>query len=153
MQYTLEIEIDQPRSKIAELFGDPQNLAFWQPGFVSYEHLSGDEGKPGSKSRLLYKNRGRDVEMIETVEVDNLPDEFTATYEAKGMRIKVKNLFTEVAPDKTRWVSENESKVSGFMMRIISIIMPGCFKNESWKYMENFKAFAEDGSDVREKAK
>ena len=32
-------------------------------------------------------------------------------------------------------------------------IMPGCFKKESFKYMTNFKAFAETGADVRESGK
>ena len=50
---------------------------------------------------------------------------------------------------KTRWLSGNEAKVSGFMMCLISVIMPGCFRKESQKYMENFKAFAETVADVR----
>ena len=139
MKYHLEIEINQPRERVAELFGNPENLAFWQPGFVSLEHLSGEEGEAGSKSRLLYKNRGRDVEMIETVTVDNLPDEFSATYEAKGMLIAVNNRFEEAGPGRTRWSSDNEGQVSGIMMNMnrdqtnaIAIQVPstlssGCF--------------------------
>ena len=91
MNYTIEMEIDQPRKKIAELFGDPQNLAYWQPGFLSLEHIGGDEGKPGAKSRRHYKNRDRDVELTETMIVDSLPDEFSATYDGKGIHMVVIN--------------------------------------------------------------
>jgi len=150
MNYTIELEVDKPRDEVARLFMDEASLPFWQPGFVSIEHLSGDEGKPGAKSKLLYKNRGRDVEMIETIQVFSPPDEFTATFEAKGMHMTVKNLFYEAGENKTRWVSENEAQTSGLMMKIVGILMPGCFKKESMKYNVAFKAFAETGADVRE---
>lgn len=150
MKYTLELEIDQAREKVAELFGNPENLVYWQPGFISIEHLSGEKGEAGSKYRLLYKNRGRDVELIETLTVANLPEEFSATYEAKGMVIAVNNRFEEAGPEKTRWISVNEGKVSGIMMRLMALIMPRCFEKESLKYMVNFKAFAETGADCRD---
>ena len=153
MTYSIELDLDLPRDKVGELFGNPDNLAFWQPGFVSMEHTSGEEGAVGAKSRLLYKNRGRDVELIETVKVNNLPEEFTATYEAKGMWIEVKNRFEENGPEKTKWISENDVKLSGIMMRLIGLVMPGCFKKETLKYNVNFKAFAEKGADIRDQAK
>ena len=71
MEYTLEIEIDQPREKVSALFLKQENLAFWQPGFISAETISGDPGAEGSKTRLLYDNRGRKVEMVETITVFN----------------------------------------------------------------------------------
>jgi uncharacterized protein YndB with AHSA1/START domain len=151
MNYTIELEVDKPRDEVAKLFTDSASLPFWQPGFVSLEHLSGDEGKPGAKSRLMYKNRGQDVELVETIEVNDPPEEFTATFDAKGMHIWVKNTFHEIDGGKrTRWVSENEGKTSGLMMKIIGILMPGCFKKESMKYNVAFKAFAETGADIRE---
>lgn len=52
MNYTLEIEINQPRARVAELFGDPENLGAWQPGYLGLEHLSGTEGAAGSTSTL-----------------------------------------------------------------------------------------------------
>ena len=38
-----------------------------QTGFLKFEHIRGEEGKPGAKPRILCKNRGRDVELIETM--------------------------------------------------------------------------------------
>lgn len=149
INYTLEIDINQPRSRVAELFGEPANLGAWQPGFLSMEDLEGEPGAPGSTSRLKYAHRKREVEMTETLVVNDLPNEFTATYRARGMTMTVRNLFKEDGEGKTQWISENEAEVSGLLMRIISMIMPGCFKKQSFKYMKNFKAFAEDGKDLR----
>lgn len=149
MQYTLEIEIEQPREQVAALFGDPENLGAWQPGFLKCEDISSDPGQAGSVCRLSYLHGKREVELMETIEVANLPEEFSARFEAPGMVMTVRNRFEEAGPDKTKWISDNDAQVSGFMMRLMTILMPGCFRKQSWKYMENFKAFAEEGRDLR----
>ena len=152
MNYTLEIEIDQPKAKIAELFGNPDNLAYWQPGFQSCEPLESPAGEP-RQYRMLYKHGKRDIEMHETVIADDLPDKYTARYKAPGMVMHIENVFEELSSNKTRWVSHNTATVSGFFMRLMTFIMPGCFKKQSFLYMKHFKAFAEEGTDVRETEK
>ena len=147
--YSLEIEIELPRSKVSELFGNPDNLGYWQPGFVSIEPLDGESDLPETRHRLLYTQGKREIEMIETVEVDGLPDEYIATYVAKGMRMRVANRFEKIDENRTRWVSDNEAHTSGLLMMLFGILMPGCFKKESFRMMKNFKAFAENGDDVR----
>lgn len=142
MKYTLDIEIDLPRAKVVELFDNPDNLKKWQPDLVSFEHLSGDPGQVGAKSKLLHKMGKREVEMIETVTSRNLPDEFSGTYEAKGVWNLVENRFVEVDENKTKWILDTEFKCSGFM-RIMALLMPGMFKKQSFKFMQQFKEFAE----------
>ncbi len=143
--YTLSVEIEQPIARVAELFGDPETLPFWQPGFQGLEKQ--DDGT----TKLRYLNRGREVVMIETVIKDDLPREYTSRFVVPGMMaMTVANRFEEIAPDRTRYVSENTAESQGLMMKIIGFLMPGCFKKESLRYMENFKAFAEHGTDVRE---
>ena len=141
MKYTLNIEIKLPRDKVIELFDNPDNLKHWQPGFISYEHISGEAGQPGSKTHLRYKMGRREVEMIETITVRNLPDEFSGTYEAKGVWNQVKNTFTD-NNGTTTWTAENEFKFKGFM-KLMGALMPGAFKKQSFKYMKLFKEFAE----------
>ena len=151
IQYTLEILIDLPRDKVCELFVDPNNLYFWQPGLLSIEPLDGGTNQPGEKTRLRYLHGKREVEMIETLKVFSPPKEFTATFEAKGMWMEVENHFEETGPNQTKWISNNKAQTSGFMMKLIGLLMPGCFKKQSFLYMKYFKAFAEDRADVREK--
>ncbi len=143
MKYQLEIELDLPRSKVIELFDNPDNMPKWQPGLMSFELLSGTVGEVGAKSRLKYKMGQREIEMIETITERNLPDVFSGTYEAKGVFNTVVNHFEEISPTKTRWIAVNEFQCSG-MMRIMSSLMPGVFKKETFKYMKNFKEFAEE---------
>lgn len=142
MKYTCEVTINLPRQRVTALFDDPDNLKKWQPGLQTFEPVSGEPGQPGAKSRLVYHQGGRTIEMIETVTARNLPDEFSGAYEAKGVFNRITNRFYEDGPDKTRWVAQNEFDFSG-VMRLFAFFMRGAFPKQTQKDMNRFKAFAE----------
>lgn len=142
MKYTCETEINKPVDKVVELFDNPDNLKKWMEGLQSFEHISGTPGQPGAKSRLKFKMGKRELEMIETITVRDLPAEFSGTYEAKGVFNVVKNRFISISASKTKYISEQEFQFRGFM-KIIAALMPGAFKKQSMKYLNDFKTFAE----------
>lgn len=150
MKYKNEIVINAPREKVLELFSDPSKIQEWQPGFVSMEKLSGEPGMVGSKVKMLYKMGKRDVEMIETITVNKLPNEFSGTYEAKGVFNQVQNFFEELPDDQTKYWTINEFQFKGFM-KVIGFLFPGAFKKESQKYLDLFKAFVEKSNEVSSK--
>jgi len=84
----------------------------------------------------------REIEMIETVTKRNLPDEFSEAYETKGAFNLIKNKFIELGNNKTKWIAENDFLLSGFMW-LMGLFMPGAFRKESFKYINQFKEFAE----------
>lgn len=142
MKYSTEIEINLPVNKVIELFDNPDNMKYWQPGLESFEYLSGTPGQPGAKSKLKYKMGKREIELIETITVRNLPEEFSGTYEAKGVFNIVKNKFISLPDGKTKYITEHEFQFSG-MMKLFGFLMPGAFRKESFKLMKQFKEFAE----------
>ena len=142
MKYINEVEINAPLDKVIVLFDDPANLAKWQPGLLSFEPVSGTPGQPGAKSKLKYRMGKRDVEMIETITVRDLPREFSGTYEAKGVFNYVTNRFEALGNSKTKYTTENEFKFKG-IMKLIGFLMPGAFKKQSQKYLDLFRDFAE----------
>jgi uncharacterized membrane protein len=142
MKYTVEIEIESPVEKVVELFDNPDNMNKWMDGLQSFEHLSGAPGQPGAKSRLKFKMGKREIEMIETITVRDLPKEFSGIYETKGVYNSVKSSFSPLPGNKTRYSSEQEFQFSGFM-KIMAFLMPGAFKKESVKYLAAFKKFVE----------
>ncbi|RYZ59598.1 MAG: SRPBCC family protein [Proteobacteria bacterium] len=142
MKYSCEVIIDLHIDRVVELFDNPDNLKHWQPGLLSFERISGNPGQPGAKSRLKFKMGNRDIEMIETVTVRNLPHEFSGTYDAKGVFNIVKNYFTPMSATQTRFVSEQEFKFSGFM-KAVGFMLPDVFRKTSQQYLTHFKAFAE----------
>ncbi len=147
MEYTLDIEIKLPRNQVIEKFNNEENIKHWQKGFVSMEHLSGIKGKTGAISKLTYKMGKREIEMIETITLFDLPESFHLTFDAKNVYNIQENYFEELSNGNTKWVSKNEFKFNGFM-KLMGFLMPGAFKKQSCAYMEDFKAFAEEGKSV-----
>ena len=142
MKYTSEIEINSPIDKVIELFDNPDNMDKWMKGLQSFEPISGKPGQVGAKSRLKFKMGKREIEMIETITVRNLPDEFSGTYDAKGVFNIVKNRFISLPNNRTKYISEQEFQFSG-IMKIIGFLMPSAFKKQSMKYLCDFKNFVE----------
>ncbi len=143
MKYTCKLVINLPREQVVELFDNPDNLPRWMEGLQSFEHLSGEPGRPGAKSRLIFeRGEGETFEMIETLTRNNLPDEMSGTYQTNGTCNRIVNRFVAEGPDATRWVAENEFHFSGFM-RIAAWFMRPLFKRQSLKFMRAFKVFAE----------
>lgn len=142
MKYTAEIEINLPIDRVVMLFDDPSNLGKWMEGLQSFEHISGTPGQPGAKSRLKFFVHNRNLELIETITIRNLPDEFSGTYETKGIYNIVKNKFIALPGNRTKHISEQEFQFNG-LMKLIAFLMPGAFKKQSMKYLADFKKFAE----------
>ena len=143
MKYTTEIEINKPIDEVVAKFDNTDNLSKWMEGLQSFEHISGTPGQPGAKSRLKFKMGNREIEMIETISVRNLPDEFSGTYEAKGVYNIVRNKFVKLSENKTKYITEQEFEFKGFM-KIIAFLMPSAFKKQSLKYQRDFKNFVEN---------
>ncbi len=149
MKYTVSIDLDLPRDEVVRLFDSTDNLYKWQRGLLSFEPISGAPGQPGAKSKLKFQMGKRQIEMIETITARNLPEQFDGTYEAPGIFNIISNRFVVLGSNQTRWESENEFQFRG-MMRLMGFLMKGAFPKQSLKYMEDFKAFAERGIDVRD---
>ena len=142
MEYTCELIIDLPRDRVIELFDSSENLSKWQPGLQEFEHIIGEPGQAGAKSRMVYDENGRRIEMIEIILNQNFPDECSATYEATGVFNRISNHFYDEGENKTRWVMESEFQFSG-VYKLMGLFMKGSFPKETIKQMNSFKTFAE----------
>ena len=150
MKYTTEIIVNIPLDEFMTKFDNPENMKHWQKGLVSFSPLSGAQGQEGGKMELRYKMGKRELVLIETILRRNLPYEFHATYEAKGVHNIQKNYFKALDDNSSKWISETEFEFNGFMMKVMAFFMPGAFKKQSLQYMRDFKSFAETGASVAE---
>lgn len=146
MRYTLTIDINLPRKKVIDFFDNEENLKEWQPGLQKTEHLSGEPGKEGAKTKMFYKMGKREIEMIETIKLNQLPERIDTTYDASGVLNLQENYFIELDDNITQWKSVCEFRFNNLTMKIMGWLMPGAFKKQSWKYMELFKQFAESSN-------
>ena len=142
MKYTCHVDINKPVDEVVRLFDNPENLRHWQPGLLSYEHLEGEPGTEGARAKMHYKMGKRDVEMIETIMYRNFPDAMKCTYEANGVLNIQETRFEPIDNERTRYTSENEFQLKGFM-KLMGWLMPGAFKKQTLKFMNQFKSYAE----------
>lgn len=142
MKYTNQVTINKPLNEVVDKFDNLDNMFKWMPGLVSFEPISGTPGEVGAKARMKFKMGNREIEMIETITVKNLPHEYSGTYDANGVYNIVKNYFSAVDAKTTLYKSENEFQFKGFM-KLIALLMPGAFKKQSQVYLDKFKEFAE----------
>ena len=160
MKYTNSIEIGLPREKVAQLLADPTHLPMWLRGMVLHEPVSGIHGQLGTKSRVVMQSGQREIECTETItrrdpaDLHGIPKGIVVHFDREivgaGMWSVVRDRLTEAGPQTTLWESESEYRFSGLLMRLVGLLMPGAFRKQSQQHMQDFKAFAEQGKDVRE---
>lgn len=149
MKYTTQITVNLPREEFVKKLDNPENMKHWQRGLVSYEQLSGNPGEEGAQMNLKYRMGKREFEMVETIVKRGFPEEFHSTYDTKSVHNIQKNFFKD-ENGKTTWISESEFQFSSFGMKLMGFLMPGAFKKQSMKYLQDFKAFAEEDKSVLE---
>jgi|TARA_R110002020_G_scaffold199778_3_gene401537 hypothetical protein len=150
MKYTTEVIINKPRAEVIEKLDSAENMKHWQRGLTHYKDIQGTPGAEGAKMELHYKMGKRDMQLTETIQKRDFPNEFHATYDAKGVHNIQQNYFEEIDANTTRWRSESEFQFQGFGMKLMGFLMPGAFKKQSQKYLNDFKNFVENGTSVAE---
>jgi hypothetical protein len=159
MKYTVSIEIARPLAEVVQLLADPAQLPKWLRGLVLHEPLSGTHGQLGTTSRVVFQMGAQRVECTETItrreplDLHGIPKGSVVHFEreivAKGMWSAARERLSETGPQTTLWQSECEYRFNGVLMRLVGLLMPGAFRKQSQQHMQDFKAFAEQGQDVR----
>lgn len=160
MRYTNSIEIALPRETVAQLLADPAQLPKWLRGLVLHEPIEGVHGQLGTRSRVVLRSGQRTFEATETitrrepVDLHDIPAgtvvHFDREIVGRGMWSLVQDRLTEVGPQATLWVSDSEYRFTSLPMRLLSRLLTGAFHKQSQQHLTDFKAFAEQGTDVRE---
>ncbi|TYA52513.1 SRPBCC family protein [Formosa maritima] len=148
MNYTTEIIVNVPLNTFIKKFDNPENMKHWQRGLIGYDYISGTPGDIGAKMKLNYKMGKRNMELIETITHKKMPYEFHVMFDTNGMHNIQENYFEETPEGHTKWTSKSEFIPTSFILRMMTLIMPGTFKKQSKKYMQDFKNFAEKGTSV-----
>ena len=145
MKFSSTLDIRARRERVVELFRNPDNLSKWQDGFQGVTHVSGVAGETGAPKKMFYANGGREMELLETITLNRLPDEFSALYQHIHMENTMTSRFSEIdGGSGTRFECEVEhTKFNGLMPRLIAWLFPGMFRKQAQKWFDQFKAYAE----------
>jgi Polyketide cyclase / dehydrase and lipid transport len=160
MKYTVSIEIALSREQVVQLLADPAHIPKWLRGLVLHEPLNGMHGQVGTESRVVMQTGQQKMELTETItrrdpaDLHEIPRDSIVHFDreivAKGMWCAARERLTETGPETTLWESENEYRFGSLPMRLMVSFMRGAFRKQSRQHMQDFKAFAEHGTDVRE---
>jgi hypothetical protein len=143
MKFKLETIIAKPRAEVWKAFDNPDNLSKWQDGLKSFEHVSGEAGKPGAVSKLTFIENGREIVLMETVTRRIEPEAMDGTYVAPGVKNHIRNTFVEISPVETKWLMETEFIFNSIPMRAFGAMMKGAFLKRTSDNLQKFKAFVE----------
>ncbi|MER7858804.1 SRPBCC family protein [Amycolatopsis japonica] len=160
MKYTVSIEIALPREQVVQLISDPAHMPKWLRGLVLHEPLNGAHGRLGTTSRVVFQTGKQRMEATETItrvdpaDLRAIPSSVVVHYDreitGKGMWQAQRDRIIDAGPNTTVWESQSEFRFDGLMMRLVALFMPGLFRKQSRRHMQDFKAFAEHGTDVRQ---
>ncbi|TYB80102.1 SRPBCC family protein [Bizionia gelidisalsuginis] len=148
MKYTHTIIINISLPEFVKVLTDYNALKYWQRGFISFEHLSGDFSRVGGKIKQNY-NFGKDsISVIQTVTHSNLPYEIFVNYDTEGMCNRQKNHFSQLSENQIKWVCKTQCIPTSLYTRMLTVFMPRVFKKQTAIYLNDFKNYAEKGLSV-----
>jgi len=141
MKSVVELEINAPQSRAAELYADPENSLKWMTDLEKYEPISGSPGMPGSTYRLVPKKG--DMIFVATVIERDLPAEVRLNLENSKVTVAVKANFAALSAGTTKLTSEETFSFKGFFNQVFAFFARPSIKRAHRKHMEAFKQFAE----------
>jgi len=147
MKFTCSIIINQPRSRVVELFSNPKYLKHYQDNFIKKELVSGNAGETQAISKLYYKMGKGTMELTETIVNNNLPESFHGHYHHKHMDNTMDSYFEALDSTVTKYTAKiHYTAFRGFMAKTMAFFFPFVFKKQVDKWMKNFKTFVEENT-------
>jgi uncharacterized membrane protein len=144
MHLKFSLILNTPRDEAWRAFDNVDNLQRWQPALTEYAPLSGKSGQPGATARLVYREAGHRIELVETVTSRREPSEFNASYESSHGRNTLHNRFEEIGDGQTRWNLEAEFSFKG-AARLMAPMLRGTIEKRIRSDAERFKSLLEAG--------
>ena len=142
--FEYEIEVDKPLSEVYAAWDNPENLPRWLTGLQRTELISGEPGTVGAKTRQIYLERGRTVEMIETITAIEPGKHSEGTLEVPGMKATMVVDFVDKGESTViRFRSEFQSR--SLMMRLMMPFMKGQIRRRQCGDLERFGEMVEAG--------
>jgi uncharacterized protein YndB with AHSA1/START domain len=144
MRSVVDLEIDGPRERVAELYSDPNNNPKWMDDLERNEPISGVLGEPGSRYRMVSKDSN--MHFVVTVVSVRQPENVKLHLDWKHATVDINVDFIVLSEGRTRFVSTEEFKFRGLLWRVSGLFARRAIKAAHRRHMEGFKRFAESES-------
>lgn len=141
MKSVIELDINAPQAKVAELFSDPNNNPKWMDDLERIEPMKGTLGEPGSVYRLIPKQG--DMVFVATVVSQELPERFNLFLDSKSVSVSIADQLLQLSADKTKLISTETFDFKGILNKLFSLFARAAIKRVHRRHMEAFKRYAE----------
>ena len=117
VKFTSTIVVNKPASVAWKIFMDDSKLRDWLTGFKSAEHLSGKNNEPGSIYKMVFEEKGKVFEMIETVTRVEENKEFSFDLDHKLMS-SINSVLFDSKEETTTISGVTKTKGKGIMAHL-----------------------------------
>ena len=142
-KYSVSVEVDVPIEEVWEVYMDESRMDEWLTGFRSMETIEGEPLTVGSKHRLVFEERGKEVVLVETVRVIDPPREFAFDLEHELMNSTMSVTLESIGDDKTRLISQTATSSPKLLWKIIMPFMTPQMRKRHRGDLERLKAMIE----------
>lgn len=137
------VTINRPVEEVWLAFMNSGNLSHWLTGFVSITPISGQQGMPGSKNKIVLKERGKEMIVTETVQQITPSQLFRCTMENAQMNSENDFRFVSFG-HYTEIIQTVRLYPNGFMMKLLLPLVKGAVKKTMTNDLMRFKKFIEE---------
>ena len=142
MKSVIELEINAPQEKVAELFDNPQMFPLWMDDVERIEPVrSRTDIAEGPAFRMVTKEG--DLEFVGRVVRRDPPHRSRLVLRASNVTVAVKGTFVRVSDLETKLVSEETFSFKGLFGRLFGFLGRRSIHRAHRRQMESFKRFAE----------
>ena len=142
-KFSVSIEVDKPIQHCWDILMDESRMAEWAIGFKSVETIEGEPLTVGSKNRMLFEERGKEIVFIETVRVIDPPREFTFDLDHEVMNSTVSMALESIGAERTRLFTHTEGRPPKLLFKIMMPFMVPQMKKRQFQQLENLKTIME----------
>ena len=138
------IEIDRPLKEVYAAFNNPDNLPRWISGLQRTEPISGTPDQVGAKTRQIYLERGRIVELIETITAHEPMKRFAGEIAGPGVSVAIHVEFVDRGAT-TLVVAGCDIRSRSFMLALLLPFIKSSIRKRQGADFERFKRLLEAG--------
>jgi carbon monoxide dehydrogenase subunit G len=131
--------------KVWENFMNPENLKHWLTGFVSAQHLTGKPGEAGSTSKLKFMERGKEMELTETVLFSKPAEQYTCRMEHTSFSTESDVRLVSFG-NRTELIQTVQLSPKGFFMKLLLPVIKGEMKKRTLNELLKLKHLIESGN-------
>jgi len=142
-KFSVSLEVDKPIQHCWDILMDESRMAEWAIGFQSIETIEGEPMTVGSKHRMVFEERGKELVFIETVKVIDPPREFTFDLDHEVTNSTVSMTCESVSAERTLLSSHTDGHPTKLLLKIMMPFMVPQMKKRQFQQIENLKAIME----------